>query len=891
MAKSKMSSQLELERFLNMNKRTGDNPYTHTTLPNMPISYPGSYVIDKKRYNKFLQLYHNSVFRDGNKAYLTERHLDFAPILIDLDFRFPPEKKLRQYGSEFINKFLDIYMDHINSIVDEDLDDIEIFVLEKTKPKYVEEKNLVKDGIHIMIPSIITFPRIQYILRYRAIHDTRMIALFNELGQINSIDDVIDNCVIEKNNWQMYGSRKPNCEAYEVTKVYNYSNKVLTQPDTKYTTSKLLDLLSLRNIGKEDLIELADEAMEGLDKDYDIMPGNFKGIRRNKVNKRKRKRSPKRLRGDTITTNKELEKIEKLVDLLLPKRAECYETWIQVGWCLHNIDHRLLQAWISFSKKSSKYEAGVCERDWENMDNEGLGIGSLYMWAKEDSPKLYRELTANDLRTLINKSLSSTHYDIAKVMYEMYKDEFIFGKSKTWYQFIDHRWRIKCDGICVKQKLSTDLLNEYMKYNGEIGIKIQHLRDNDDAQKDVLLGRSKKILDITMKLRGNSFKKSIVDECIELFYNEEFEDLLDTNVNLIGFENGVYDLEHGLFRKGNPDDYISFSTQVNYEEFESDNELVQEANTFVQQVLPNKDVREYMLHLLASFLDGKITEEKFHIWWGSGGNGKSKLIELFQNGFGDYCTVLPCSLITQKRPPAETCSPVLVKTKGKRFGTLQEPEKGEKINVGLMKELTGGDKISARALYKTTIEFKPQMKLALICNDMPEVTGNDDGTWRRIRVVQYSSKFRENPNLNDPTEFKIDKKLPEKLKEWAEAFMFIVIQYYKSYKENGIYEPAIVKLHTQSYKNDSDCYAQFFTDKLQEDSSSEPLHIDEVYYTFKEWLLSEYNNHKAPPKRELKANMIQKYGQSNQQGTLFNGISWIDSGMTNSATAPLDDGI
>jgi P4 family phage/plasmid primase-like protien len=886
-----MGSQLELERYLNMNKRTGDKPYTHTSLPNMPISYPGSYVIDTKHYDKFLQLYYNSVFRDGNKAYLTERHLDFAPILIDLDFRFTPEKKTRQYGSDFINKFLDIYMRHINIIVAEDLDDIEIFVLEKNNPKFVEEKNIVKDGIHIMIPSITTFPRIQYILRYRVIHDEMTIALFNELGQTNSIDDVIDNCVIEKNNWQMYGSRKPNCEAYAVTKVYNYSNTVLTQPDTKYDNKKLLNLLSLRNISKEDLTELSEDEMGRLDRDFDSMPGNFKGTRRTKVNRRKRKRSPKCIRGDTTMVSKELEKMGKLVNILSTKRAECFETWIQVGWCLHNIDHRLLQAWISFSKKSPKYEEGVCEHDWENMDNEGLGIGTLYMWAKEDSPKLYRELTANDLRTLINKSLSSTHYDIAKVMYEMYKDDYIYGKSKTWYQFIGHRWMRKGDGICIKQKLSTELLNEYMKYNGEIGLQIQHLGDEDDAQKDVLLGRSKKILDITMKLRGNAFKKNIVDECIELFYNEDFEDILDTNVNIIGFENGVYDLEHAMFRKGKPDDYLSFSTQINYEEFDNDNELIQETNTFIQQVLPNKDVREYTLYLLASFLDGKITEEQFHIWTGSGGNGKSKLIELFQNGFGDYCTVLPCSLITQKRAGAEACHPMLVKTKGKRFATYNEPEKNDKIHVGLMKELTGGDKISVRPLYKDPIEFKPQMKQVLACNDMPELTGRDDGVWRRVRVVQFTSKFRDNPDVNNPNEFKIDKNLMEKLKEWSEAFMFILLQYYKSYKTNGIFEPAIVKQNTQSYKNESDCFAQFFTDKLQTESIGESLHIDEVYYTFKEWLLSEYNNNKAPPKRELKANMIQKYGQSNTQGTVFNGISWLDSGMTNSATSSLDDGI
>ena len=77
---------------------------------------------------------------------------------------------------------------------------------------------------------------------------------------------------------------------------------------------------------------------------------------------------------------------------------------------------------------------------------------------------------------------------------------------------------------------------------------------------------------------------------------------------------------------------------------------------------------------MSSFLSGKIAQEKFHIWTGEGGNGKSKLIELFRNGFGDYCCTLPVSIITQKRGRAEGATPAMAATKGKRFACLQEPE-------------------------------------------------------------------------------------------------------------------------------------------------------------------------------------------------------------------------
>ena len=81
---------------------------------------------------------------------------------------------------------------------------------------------------------------------------------------------------------------------------------------------------------------------------------------------------------------------------------------------------------------------------------------------------------------------------------------------------------------------------------------------------------------------------------------------------------------------------------------------------------------------MSTFLHGAVKQEKFHIWTGSGGNGKSKLIELFKYGFGDYCCKLPVTLLTQQRARAEGANPALVRTKGKRFAVLQEPEKGEK---------------------------------------------------------------------------------------------------------------------------------------------------------------------------------------------------------------------
>ncbi len=105
--------------------------------------------------------------------------------------------------------------------------------------------------------------------------------------------------------------------------------------------------------------------------------------------------------------------------------------------------------------------------------------------------------------------------------------------------------------------------------------------------------------------------------------------------------------------------------------------------------------------------------------------------------------ILPIALLTQKRAASNSAQGELERTKGRRFAVMQEPSEQDKINIGFMKELSGNDRILCRALYKEPYEFKPQFKMILTCNELPEVPSDDGGTWRRIRVIEFLSKFCE----------------------------------------------------------------------------------------------------------------------------------------------------
>jgi len=397
------------------------------------------------------------------------------------------------------------------------------------------------------------------------------------------------------------------------------------------------------------------------------------------------------------------------------------------------------------------------------------------------------------------------------------------------------------------------------------------LAEDDDTRKgfDVKL---KKLGDLIPKLKTCSFKDNIMKESREIFYIEKFEEKLDSRCHLVGFENGVFDLESYEFREGRPEDYISFTSGVNYNPYiEDDN--ARDLHEFINRIFTKPHMKEYFLTLLASFLNGNIKEERFHILTGSGANGKSKVLDLFEQSFGDYCCKLPITLLTQKRASSNAATSELARTKGKRFACLQEPSEDEKLNVGLMKELTGGDKIMARAIYKEPIEFKPQFKMVLTCNTLPTVPSNDNGTWRRLRVIEFTSKFVDHPNPDNENEFEMDMDLTQKFAIWKEYFISLLINYYKKYTEGGVTEPDEVLVCTKEYQRNNDVFLDFVEQEFEKNDMTF-VTFSQVVNCFKSWLKENNINHVSLKLKELTSNLEKCFGKKVNVSTVVGFKGW-----------------
>jgi P4 family phage/plasmid primase-like protien len=294
--------------------------------------------------------------------------------------------------------------------------------------------------------------------------------------------------------------------------------------------------------------------------------------------------------------------------------------------------------------------------------------------------------------------------------------------------------------------------------------------------------------------------------------------------------------------------------------------------------MPNEKVRKYFLNALCTCISGETKEEKLYIMTGSGSNGKSLTMDLMYLALGDYYMSCPITIITRKRGQSNETSPEKVRMKGRRCGVFQETDDGEKMNVGVMKEFTGGDKVLVRDLFKGSaemIEFKPQMKYFLTCNQLPEVPSNDDGTWRRLRVIQFGSKFTDNPTKAN--EFIIDNTLKQKIEQWAPTFISYLIHIYNTDYKTKTYltEPIEVMAFTNQYKMENDFYTEFITDNIIiTNNVNDTIGRESLWDKFRDWYKKAYDSKNVPKKMDFNKFMSKQFGESTKGGNYTN-ITYI----------------
>ena len=861
--------------------------FTHTRIADKSLSIKGGlYHISEEKEGEFYKKYYSHVFEKGNVEYLTEKQFqDNGVIAVDFDFRYDTSVKTRKHTTEHIYDMVSVFAEKIRSLLNIPKNkEIPVFIFEKPNVNMLE--NITKDGIHMIIG--IDMDRILHsMLRTEILAELPLI--WSDLPLTNSWEDVIDEGVVKgTTNWQLYGSKKPGNEQYILTHYFKIK------------------------VDDEDIIEASSEKVENFDfkNNFEQLSVRYKNnlkfemteeakslYERQKTNKkrttggRKMKiidREPIRL--SDITNQQMLDKaIESIMENLDGKDYEIKEThefamclgkeyydpynnWIRVCFALRNTDARLFLTWVKFSSKSKKFSYSKISEMYDTWQRKNYESGeeiltkrSLMYWAKNDNPDEFQEIKKRSIDMFIEQAIETpTEVDCANILHNLKKDKFICNgiKRNEWYEFRDHRWRELDCGVTLRNIISTELHNIVMRKSNEAMKMIQSVEQGSEDWK-IWKKKASKYSELCNKLKSTTFKNNIMRESMELFYDENFVDKVDANPNILCFNNGVVDFEQKTFRRGNPDDYCMKCTNIDYIKLDEtkDKKTIDDIKYFFYTLFPIKELEKYMWSHLASSLMGVNKDHSFHIYTGSGSNGKSKLTELMSLCMGDYKAQVPITLVTAKRNSIGSSSSEVAQLHGVRYAVMQEPNKNERINEGIMKEITGGDPITARHLFKDSFTFKPMFKLVVATNHLFDIKSNDDGTWRRIRVCDFKSKFKKNANKDDekePYQFEIDFNLDPKLKKWAPYFMSMLVNI--CYEDQGVFEVAdIVNARSDNYRNDQDYLTEFVNEKIRE-SDGDRIKKTELYETFKQWYNEQYGKN-VPKGKDLYSFMDKKFGK------------------------------
>jgi|APGre2960657505_1045072.scaffolds.fasta_scaffold08369_2 P4 family phage/plasmid primase-like protien len=889
-------------------KNMGGGEITHTRIGSKDLNvYGGSYIIPKEDKPLFYELYYKAVFKNNRNEHLTEKQIENGPIAVDFDFRYKHDVDKRKHTIEHVQDIIVlIYLKAIKEFfIFEEGKQFPIYVFEKPDVNRLADGSLTKDGIHMII-GIKMNHIMQTMLRAKVLEIIHEVC---DLPLINTWDSVLDEGISKGvTNWQLIGSRKPGHQAYELTQHYQVSY-LSSIDDFEMKACKLKEFDFEKNYMKlsvqyEDHPEF--QINPNIESDYNEMKNGSKSksLRLKKANSKTRLRLlcedvEEQEEGISIEDIVNQEKLDKAVSFMLNEFGKGdYElrelhdyTQIlpekyydpgshllntQVAFALKHTDERLFWSWVKLRSKASDFDYNSISDlfvRWKKHFKErknGITKKSIIYWAKQDAFDDYEKVRENTVSHFVNESLSSpTEFDFAKVLHAMFKDVYVCTSisNKTWSVFKGNRW-VPDLGHSLRMAISVEMYREYNKKIEGLSQELQAYDLGDDRYAEINK-RMKHIVDLSQKLKRTTDKNNIMREASELFYDKLFVSNMDTNKNLLCFSNGVIDFETKIFREGRPEDYITKCTNIPYVAYDETkySEEINELNKFMDQLFPVKSLNKYMWHHLASTLIGENTNQTFNIYRGSGSNGKSMLTDLMTHTLGEYKGTVPITLVTEKRNGIGGTSSEVMQLKGIRYAVMQEPTKGAKINDGVMKELTGGDPIQARALYCESETFVPQCSLVVTTNILFEIDSNDDGVWRRIRLCDFMSKFVDPGTPDDPDnpyQFPKDKYLKDKIPKFATIFASMLVKI--AFETNGNVEDCdIVMASSNKYRQGQDHISAFVNEMVRK-RDGKRIKKSELCEQFKLWFQEQQGSRKAPKGVELCEYMDKKFGKCKTTG-------------------------
>ena len=418
-----------------------------------------------------------------------------------------------------------------------------------------------------------------------------------------------------------------------------------------------------------------------------------------------------------IKNDKYYELTKVHLDILPIHYATDYKEWLNIGFATYNSYlENGKDLFMEFSKKDPAFSELKFDEDWEHIKKHAnkystLNKYSIMRKAKKDNPDHEIFDKKADNKKNKNADRMDTHDIIEKLMPDI-QDKIIIQQTKD------------------KKEAS------YYTFNEKLGYWI-----ND-------LGYCEKLIDTLLielateqnnnGLRQAQTRRAVVNDLHLSLRNEEI--VFDLKGHLLPFKNGVLNLITGEFEIPKKEDYISIFINYEYHKIENTKDLP--LMKVLKQIFPVDEIREYALACSATALIGECIQHIF-IQTGCGGNGKGVFNRLLYNALGNSFGINANNALLNEQKTSGSC-PAMANLGKKRFVVFKEPDEKRGIVSAVLKELTGGDMITARGHHDSNTEKLNYMSLFIEANTIPKLTTRpDEAEQRRMLIIPFESRFRK----------------------------------------------------------------------------------------------------------------------------------------------------
>lgn len=571
---------------------------------------------------------------------------------------------------------------------------------------------------------------------------------------------------------------------------------------------------------------------------------------------------------------------EKATELLrhIDPDLERHE-WIRVGAALkHQFGDDGLPLWDEWSQEGTKYQ-GIrdLENQWRSLDRfpEGVRpvkIGTVFMLAKAGGWVQPRDFTG-DLGAFVEVCFRENQAGDARLFSELGGEAFIFNHtSSRWLQYSSGVWRLDQTGRArsfLSDRVASAYTDQADQLRRELLINIRS--ENWDGAGLKGDPRAKHI-EALLKRGAELKRRRYLDDVLNLAEDKlpcVAEDF-DREPNRMNVRNGTLDLVSGELKAHSPADRFIKQAPIDYLPDAQCPQWVE----FVRTIFHGDDTLvAFVRRVLGYCLTGNVDHDYLIYCFGGGRNGKSTFFDVLERVFGDYSVHLPIEAILHQGAGRRDSlgAAELMRLHGARLVRASEIPQLRALNESTVKDITGGDNITARALYCQPFTFAPTHKLFLVGNHKLEIKGGDEGIWRRIYLLPFTHEFPKSGEVG----FRERGEVVEEMCAESSGILNWLMEGLRDINKNGLRAPESVRRETDLYRSESDSLLEFLADRCVE-SPDQSTAARDLWSAYTCWVGHEraaYNS-----QRQLTAALDKKGFQikRSNQGNRIAGLVLVD---------------